>query len=142
MQKAMISAGIDPQEYIEISVDEMSIHDGERAAEQILALPERPDGVFCINDQLAIGVLRGLARHRVPVPMAIAVVGYGDSPIAEISPITLTTVRQPMFEIGRTAVARLLSEVEEPAEAHRHSSTVFTPSLVIRESAPQASLRG
>lgn len=136
-QEALIGADAQPGRYIEISVEEMSSRDGERAADQILALADRPDGVFCINDQLAIGVLRGLARRGVAVPKTIAVVGYGDSPIAESAQIPLTTVQQPMFDLGRAAVAQLLSEVEEPADQHHHSSTVFTPSLIIRESAPE-----
>jgi len=71
------------------------------------------------------------------VPKTIAVVGYGDSPIAESAQIPLTTVQQPMFDLGRAAVGQLLSEVEEPADQHHHSSTVFMPSLIIRESAPE-----
>lgn len=142
LQRALTSAGIGPDNYVEISVEEMSTRDGERAAEQILAMADRPDGVFCINDQLAIGVLRGLARGGVAVPQTMAVVGYGDSPIAESAQIPLTTVRQPMFDIGRAAVSQLLSEFEEPASEHHHSSTVFKPSLVIRESAPKENCPG
>jgi LacI family transcriptional regulator len=114
----------------------MSSADGERAAQEILTLAPRPTGVFCINDQLAIGVIRGLTRAGVRVPDDIAVIGYGDSGLAASAPVPLTTVRQPMFELGRAAVSHLLSEVEVPPARHHHSSTVFTPSLVLRRSAP------
>lgn len=136
LRRALALANLDPGGFVEINLDDTSYVDGERAAHEILGMPQRPDGVFCINDQLAIGVMRGLARAGVGVPAEIAVVGYGDSPIAESAPVPLTTIRQPMFDLGRAAVGQLLREVEEPAVDHRHSSTVFTPSLTIRNSAP------
>lgn len=136
LRRALRLAERDPDDFIEINLAETGYHDGERAAEQILRLPQRPDGVFCINDQLAIGVLRGLAEAGIGVPAEIAVVGYGDSPIAESASVPLTTIRQPMIDLGRAAFDQLLREVEESATVHHHSSRVFTPSLVVRSSAP------
>ena len=136
LRRAIALANLDPGSYVELDQEDTSYADGERAASQIARMPDRPDGVFCINDQLAIGVLRGLAREGISVPREIAVVGYGDSAIAESAPVPLTTIRQPMYELGRAAVGHLLSEVDESSDEHHHSSTVFIPSLVIRSSAP------
>lgn len=136
LMRALTLAGRDPERFSEIHLEHTSYVDGEQAAREILNLAERPDGVFCINDQLAIGLVRGLTQAGVSVPQDISVVGYGDSPIAESSPVSLTTIRQPMLELGRAAVEKLLAELEEPATEHRHSATIFTPSLTIRSSAP------
>lgn len=138
LRKALALAGRDPDGFVEINVQEPSYADGETAAQQILRMPEPPDGVFCINDQLAIGVLRGLMRAGIAVPGMIAVVGYGDTAIAESAPVPLTTIRQPMADLGRAAVGLLLSEAEESAANHNHSARVYNPSLVIRESAAEA----
>ena len=142
LRRALALANLDPDSYVQIDLDDTSYADGERAAERISRMRERPDGVFCINDQLASGVLRGLARAGIRVPDEIAVVGYGDSAIAESAPVPLTTIRQPMFDLGRAAVGQLLSEVDEPREHHHHSATVFIPSLVIRSSAPNVERDG
>lgn len=136
LRRALAAAHLDPDGYVEVDLEDTSFADGEHAASQIAEMVDRPDGVFCINDQLAIGVIRGLARHGISVPTDISVVGYGDSAIAESGPVPLTTIRQPMVDLGRAAVGQLLSEVDEPAEEHHHSSTVFIPSLVVRSSAP------
>lgn len=136
LRQALSLAGLDPDGFVEINLADTSYADGESAARSILQMDEQPDGVFCINDQLAIGVLRRLARAGRHAPTDVAVVGYGDSPIAESAAVPLTTIRQPMVDLGRTAVGKLLTEVDEPSNDHHHTSTVFTPSLVIRSSAP------
>lgn len=115
---------------------------GEEAARSMVVSGSRADGVFCVNDQLAVGVVNELTRSGVRVPQDVAVVGYGDTSVARSASVPLTTVRQPMSDLGRAAVDHLISESEGMAESrmHHHSSTVFQPSLVVRESAPSAFL--
>jgi LacI family transcriptional regulator len=135
MSWAMKAAGIE-SELSEFVVAEMTLGAGVSVGQQIAELPSRPTGIFCTNDQLAAGVIRGLLQHGVDVPGDIAVVGYGNLTIADQGPIPLTTVEQPMYELGQVAVAKLLAEVADLDGTHRHSSTVFVPSMVIRQSAP------
>lgn len=119
----------------EVEVPEMTIEQGVLAGERIAAGP-LPDGVFCLNDQLALGVVRGLAASGVRVPEDVAVVGYGDLSIATESQTQLTTVRQPNRELGEAAVRRLLAELAAPDGAAEAPPTVFRPTLVVRDSAP------
>jgi LacI family transcriptional regulator len=135
MSWAMKAAGIE-SELSEFVVAEMTLGAGVSVGQRIAELPSRPTGIFCTNDQLAAGVIRGLLQHGVDVPGDIAVVGYGNLTIADQGPIPLTTVEQPMYELGQVAVAKLLAEVADLDGTHRHSSTVFVPSMVIRQSAP------
>jgi LacI family transcriptional regulator len=135
MTRAMDAAAID-SELTEFVVTEMTTAAGVSVGQRIAELPRRPTGIFCTNDLMAAGVIRGLLQHGVDVPRDIAVVGYGDLAIADQGPIPLTTVEQPMYELGQVAVAKLLAEVADLDKNHRHSSTVFVPSLVIRQSAP------
>jgi LacI family transcriptional regulator len=135
MRRAMKAAAIE-SELTEYVVAEMTVGAGVGVGQRIAELPRRPTGIFCTNDQMATGVIRGLLQYGVHVPDDIAVVGYGDLAIADQGPIPLTTVGQHMYELGQVAVAKLLSEVADDDKNHRHSSTVFVPSMVIRQSAP------
>jgi LacI family transcriptional regulator len=92
----------------------------------------RPDAVFCANDVAALTVLRGLLRRGVRVPDDIAVVGYDDVAFAALSPVPLTSIRQPAYEIGRSAAQMLVEECS--GGPHTHQQVVFSPELVVRES--------
>lgn len=115
----------------EIAVAEMTVDAGSAVARGLATLP---DAVFCTNDFLAAGLVRGLAARGVRVPGDVAVVGYGDLDVARLAAVALTTVRQPVEELGRAAVELLLDEVEAPRD-HAHEARVFAPNLVLRESA-------
>jgi LacI family transcriptional regulator len=81
---------------------------------------ERPTGVTCYNDLVALGVCRALAELGIAVPHDVSVVGYDDLTLAEYVTPSLTTVRVPKREVGRTAAELLHHEIEDgPAVAPR-----------------------
>lgn len=92
---------------------------------------DRPDGIFAVNDLMAIGILHGLLQHGIRVPEEIAVVGYDDIDFAADSIIPLTTIRRPAERFGEVAIELLLREIngEKPP-----STVVFQPTLVPRAS--------
>jgi LacI family repressor for deo operon, udp, cdd, tsx, nupC, and nupG len=81
---------------------------GSRAALRLLAAPRRPTAVFSSNDEMAIGLMRGLAEGGLRVPDDVSVAGFDDIEFAAVIDPPLTTVRQPRAELGRTAAAVLL----------------------------------
>ncbi|MGZ0147996.1 LacI family DNA-binding transcriptional regulator [Kribbella sp. WER1] len=91
-----------------------------------------PLAVLCGNDLIAMGLLFGLQELGVDVPGQVAICGYDDIDLAQYLAIPLTTVRQPMAEMGRTAFELLLGEVTDPA--HVHEARRFAPELVVRGS--------
>jgi len=103
---------------------------GARVARQLLDEPELPTAVLAGNDRCAIGLLDVLARAGVSVPDDISVVGYDDSPIAQLSHIDLTTVRQDVPGTARAAVRTAVERLEAPDRAS--SEVVLDPELVIR----------
>lgn len=121
---------------VEVIVQEMTLAAGVAVARTLAEAPELPVGVFCTNDFLAAGLVRGLLEHGVQVPADIRVAGFGDLDAATLSGMPLTTVRQSVEDLGRTAVELLLDEVEAPPGEHTHTSRVFAPTLVVRDSAP------
>jgi len=117
----------------QVNVDAMDVASGRAAAARLVA-EGAPTAVFGTNDQLAIGVTQGLLGSGRRVPGDVAVVGYGDLEIAPYGPVPLTTVAQPVYALGRTAVELMLSEIAQ-GEEHVHRAHVFAPELVVRESA-------
>lgn len=135
-RNAFIAAGLDPDDLREVTVDEMTVDSGRIAGRRIAAETPRPTGVFCTNDQLALGVIRGLNDGGLAVPDEVSVVGYGDLALAADGRVPLTTVEQPKDELGRVAVEILLAELGTDRAAHEHVTRTLEPHLVVRESAP------
>jgi len=77
-----------------------------------------PRAIVCANDQTALGVMHALAQHGIDVPGEIAVTGFDDIPVARHLRPQLTTIRQPIAELGATAFELLRSMIgnHEPAE--------------------------
>jgi len=118
--------------------DGLTVQDGRAAGSALAKRPpaQRPDGVFCANDLLAVGVLQSftLADHRLQVPGDVALVGYDDIDFASAALVPLTSVRQPAHLIGRTAVDLLLEQVNAGPDEAAPRAVVFQPELVIRDS--------
>jgi LacI family transcriptional regulator, galactose operon repressor len=101
---ALASAGILPNSSLEIEAD-FEITGGARAAMSLLLdRPEPPTAIFAFNDNLAIGTIQAAHAHGLRVPEDLSVVGFDDSEHASLITPALTTVRQPLAEMGRTAV--------------------------------------
>jgi LacI family transcriptional regulator len=106
---------------------------GYDAIEQVMA--SSPDAVFCANDVVALGVLRGVIEMGLSVPKDLSIVGYDDIDFAASAAVPLTSIRQPAYQIGKTAAALLLDEALDP-EGHAHQQVLFRPELILRASAP------
>ncbi len=91
-----------------------------------------PRAIACANDQTAIGVLHALSRHGIDVPGEVAVTGFDDIPVARHLHPRLTTVRQPIQELGATAFDVLRSMIGSRDRAGRE--IVLPTTLVLRES--------
>ena len=101
----------------------------EEAAEARAASEGAPTAVFCANDLLAVGVMSALRVAGVSIPDDVSVIGVDDIPLAAQMPVPLTTIRQPMDELGAAAAELLLSGPDAPTQ---HQT--FSPVLTIRES--------
>lgn len=88
-----------------------------------------PTAVFCANDLLAVGVMSALRVAGISIPDDVSVIGFDDIPLAAQMPVPLTTIRQPMDELGAAAAELLLSGSDAPVQ---HQT--FSPVLTIRES--------
>lgn len=115
----------------EVVVDDLTPRSGQEAAERLLA--ELPDAIFCANDLLAMGVLRGLLQQGVQVPERGMLMGYDDIEFLTAAAVQLTSVRQPTYQLGRIAAELLLDECDNPGD-HAHQQILFQPELIVGES--------
>jgi LacI family repressor for deo operon, udp, cdd, tsx, nupC, and nupG len=111
---------------------------GERALPVLMNLDEPPTAVFCYNDMTAIGLLRAAREAGIGVPQDLAVVGFDDVSLALYVCPPLTTIAQPMFEMGRRAlhVALALMSAEDPVGEGLSNITV-KGRLVVRDSSAE-----
>lgn len=129
---AVEAARMDPRKVVQvIYLPAPNAIEGSNVAGQVLA--NEPTAVFCVNDSVALGLLRGLSEVGVDVPGEVAIVGFDDVPWSYALQTPLTTIAQPMGELGRTAVAMLADEIAQPGR-HRHQQVVLQPRLVVRGS--------
>jgi DNA-binding LacI/PurR family transcriptional regulator len=124
-----------PEEYV-VQGDYL-VGSGSRAMRQLLSLPERPQAVFAANDQMAIEAIMVAQEQGLRVPEDIAVVGFDDIPMASSVSPALTTVHQPIYELGWHAAQTALEMIktardERPRTAPR--LTLLPTSLVVRRS--------
>jgi len=106
---------------------------GAKVIEQLLAAGRAlPRAIVCANDQTALGVMSALRDHAVAVPEQVAVTGFDDVPLARHLHTTLTTVRQPIREMGATAFEVLYSMINGERPPDR--DIVLPTKLICRES--------
>ena len=110
---------------------------GAHAGGALLDLPERPTAVVCFNDKVAVGVLEAAAARGLRVPADLSVTGFDDIDVSRASTPRLTTVRQPLQEMGRTAVTMLIRRLD--GHAHEALSMELATELVVRDSTGPAS---
>ena len=111
---------------------DFSIAAGVAGAMTLMSAAQPPTAIFCFNDEMAIGVLDYARRHQIRVPQELSVIGFDDIRFSEYLVPALTTVSQPMLEIGQSTV-RLMLEILRGGS--RKPKFVTLPhKLTIRES--------
>jgi LacI family transcriptional regulator len=133
---ALAAAGILPDPALEIESN-FEISGGAQAMDQLLDLPDPPTAIFAFNDNLAIGVMQSARAHGLRVPQDLSIVGFDDSEHSTIVSPALTTVRQPLAEMGRTAVSLLTRLLERQRFETLHLE--LATRLVVRGSTAEPS---
>jgi LacI family transcriptional regulator len=105
---------------------------GVWAGAELLELRPPPTAVVCFNDKVAVGVMEAAAVRGLRVPADLSVAGFDDIDVSRATTPRLTTVRQPLQEMGRTAVTMLMRQLD--GHAHEALSMELETRLVVRES--------
>lgn len=109
-EKTMDSWGQDP---IILNIDGRNIEDGYKAGAKVKDIIDEKGitAVFCCQDEIAIGLINYFYDKNIKVPDDISVVGYGDISLASIYRPTITTIREPYYDLGAVAIRSLLKEL-------------------------------
>lgn len=118
---------------------DFSVESGMTGADRLLGRRDRPTAVFCFNDEMTLGVAEAARRHSLHVPDDLSIVGFGDIPFARHMAPPLTTVGQPLREIGETCVQLLLEILRNGAVTP--ASVTLPHRLMIRSTTAPAQWR-
>lgn len=125
---AMRRHGLD--EHIRIMPGDYTEESGAHAARAMLLADRLPTAVFAGNDRCADGLLTTLSRAGLDIPGDISIVGYDDSPIASLSFVDLTTIRQDAAQMAALAVQAAAERLDDERTTPR--DIVLNPTLIIR----------
>jgi LacI family transcriptional regulator len=123
---------IQPELTIQLTKDLTSPKLGYPVVQQLLAHHRRFTALVCFNDMAAIGAIRALHDMQIRVPDDISVIGFDDVPQAAFQTPSLTTIRQPLHEMGKLAAELLLQRLRSPAKVP--PEVAVKPQLIVRES--------
>lgn len=113
---------------------------GFRAAQELLGRTPRPTAIIACNDLMALGAMSAAQKMGLTVGRDLSVGGFDDIPLAEHAHPPLTTMRQPIYEIGQRITRMLVQLIQVPRglsgeeEAPAERQVLLTPQLIVRES--------
>jgi DNA-binding LacI/PurR family transcriptional regulator len=129
----LAATGIDPDPAWIVRGENL-VQTGIDGMNALLALPaqRRPTAVACVSDLIAVGAVHAAAAAGLVVGQDVAITGYDDGPLAPFLNPPLTSIRQPIGDVGRAIVHLLLGELRGEPEARR--GVLLNPRLVVRSS--------
>lgn len=130
--RALTEAGITPQES-RICYADYRTEGGMKAARELLDAADRPTAIVAANDLMAMGIMAVAKERGMHLPRDLAITGCDDIFCAPFLEPSLTTVRQPKYEMGKVAMCHLL-DVLERRNPKRSTKTVLATELIVRAS--------
>jgi LacI family transcriptional regulator len=144
--RAMLDAGLELDDdlvrYGEYNYGEYNQVDGNRMAQEVVALDPRPTAIFAANNFIAFGAMRWLRGSGLRVPEDISIVAFDDLPVAWLSDPFMTVVDQPAYEIGRRAAELLLSRLDGTISGPGREVVLPSELIIRRSSGPPRTRSG
>ncbi len=113
---------------------DFTLESGKEAMKKLLSMDQQPDAVFCVCDAVAFGAMSVIKEKGLNVPEDISVAGFTNEPMAALVSPSLTTVAQPIEDIGGKSVEILLEYINNFHSPHNTHHLVLTTELIIRDS--------
>ena len=129
---ALQAAGVRPDPAL-IREGNFKQDSGRELARQLLDLSPPPTALFCTNNLMTVGALQALGERGVRIPSDLSLVGYDDMEWWTLTHPPLTTVGQPVYDLGREAMRLLLEQIGAKGR-RRPQRVVLKPELILRES--------
>lgn len=130
-QKALEESGISVNPNW-IFVNQHSIEDGQQVFQKIMQMKEKPTAVFTGSDEIASGMIAEASIHGIRIPEDLAIIGFDDQPIARVVSPKLTTIRQPVNQLGEKAVEIMFDKLSDVNSVDLHHELPIE--LIVRQS--------
>jgi LacI family transcriptional regulator len=130
-RRALADAGIEIDQRLIINGDLKQFEMGSVAGRKLLRLEKPPTAIFALTDVMAVGVIHAALQLGLKLPQDCSVIGFDNIPLASYITPELTTVAQPIYELGETASRLLLDAMRETTPAQR---VYMDTRLVLRQS--------
>jgi LacI family repressor for deo operon, udp, cdd, tsx, nupC, and nupG len=117
---------------LRMAIGDFSIESGLRQAGELLDQPSPPTAIFCFSDEMAMGAIEAIRRRGLACPRDVSLVGFDDIRFAQYLDPQLTTVSQPMEQIGHEVVRLLLDILADRASSLQN--VTLPHRLIVRSS--------
>ena len=132
-RQAISDAGLQINEDL-ILHNSLTREDGLNAIKRILQTKERPDAIFCANDTTALSAIIHLKEKGIKIPENIAIVGFSNEPFSELVTPSISTIKQPGFEMGQKAAELLIKQIGSKVKPKNYQTIVMETELIVRNS--------
>ena len=132
-RQAISDAGLQINEDL-ILHNSLTREDGLNAIKRILQTKERPDAIFCANDTTALSAIIHLKEKGIKIPEDIAIVGFSNEPFSELVTPSISTIKQPGFEMGQKAAELLIKQIGSKVKPKNYQTIVMETELIVRNS--------
>jgi DNA-binding LacI/PurR family transcriptional regulator len=133
-KQALEQAGIPYNENL-VAINNTSFNDALNSTVKLLKLSEPPTAIFASTEPLAIGAMQGVRESGLDIPKDISIVGFDNSILAKMCYPPLTTVSQPIYEMGKKVIDLLVEEIKNPKKVKQR--IVMSPELIVRGTASE-----
>ncbi len=131
---ALLLNGIPVDDKLIVYSSGFSSECGIEAVNQLLEQNEKLDAIFAVNDAVAIGAMHTIRELGLLVPKDISLIGFDDEPYSHFFNPSLSTVWQPVYELGMLSAKILLDHFASNEQRENYRYEVLKPELVIRDS--------
>jgi LacI family transcriptional regulator len=129
---ALLEKGISFDDSLQL-INYLTEQSAVEAAQQILQMEKRPDGIFAANDTSAVACIQILKQEGIRIPEDVAVVGFNNDPVSRVVEPNLTTINYPGHEMGEIAASTLINSIDQQPTSTL-DTLVLRHQLIIRNS--------
>lgn len=108
--------------------------DGTNAIKKLLEQSTKPDAIFCANDTTALSTIIYLQKQNIRVPEDIAIVGFSNEPFSELVTPSISTIKQPGFEMGQKAAELIINQITKKGNKTIPDTIEMPTELIVRNS--------
>ena len=131
--KALADAGLQSDSAAVIH-NNLTREDGTKAMEKLFSSKNHPDAIFCCNDTTALSASIFLKERGFKIPEDVALVGFSNEPFSEVVTPSISTIKQPGFEMGQIAAELIIKQINNKKGETKFKTITMPTELIVRSS--------